>query len=149
MALTTDEARRARSLLKKAGVPTSALRRLQAKYPELAKRSGGAPKKGNDEAVLEGIEYAVRLIMRVTGKKRKPAIVFFANSIYAEGLKDSKGRPIAKSPKTLAKRWEDKLRKGGLHRRADSSLAPRGVLFPLLKSRTVSLPYPLPDEFFR
>jgi hypothetical protein len=153
MALSSQGRRNLKSLLKKAdldfhcphcGASTPIDDHLIENSPALEKREHGAPEKGNDDVALEGIEYAVRLIARILRKKRKPAIAFVANSIYLQSLKDSKGRPIAKSPEALAKRWEDKLRKGGFHKRPDSSLAPRGILFHC-SSRGLYF-YLLPDD---
>jgi hypothetical protein len=90
----------------------------------------------------------VRVLMQTLELERGPAILWFARSLYQVPLTDSKGRKIAISPEALAKRWEQKLRKGGFDTRPFETLRPQGVLLPLLKSRTMSLPYQLPDDFF-
>jgi len=155
--LNPKQRRQLRSLLRKAeldfycphcGGTTPVDDGLIEGSPGLRKGEGGSPEKGKDEAALEGIEFAVRQLMRILKLKRGPAILWLAKAIYRIPLADRKGRKIAKSPEALADRWEQKLRKGGFDKRPAETLASRGILFPLLRSRGVSLPYPLPDEFF-
>jgi hypothetical protein len=147
--LNLNERRRLRGLLKKAeldfhcphcGARTPINSRLIEGSPALKKGKRGAPEKGKDEAALEGIEFMVRQLMRQLGLKRGPAILWLARALLDKRnkrnipLRDAKGREIATSPEALADRWEQKLRKNGFNKRPLKTLAPRGVLIPLLKS---------------
>jgi hypothetical protein len=148
MALTGSERRRLKSLLGKAeldfccphcGVTTPIDDRLIELSPALKKHDHGAPKKGNDEIFLEGLECNVRIIMKQAKLERGPAILRQAESIMRLKLKDKNGRQIAKNPEALAKRWERKLRKRGFKDRPDETLKAQGVLIPLLGlSRPIS-----------
>jgi hypothetical protein len=98
----------------------------------LKKGKFGPPKKGNDEAFLEGLEWHLREMMRQTGRERRPALQLIAGGIY-QVLKNPTA--VAVSAEALAHRWERKLRDGGFDKRRPETLKKRhGVLLSLLLS---------------
>ena len=105
----------------------------------LKKGKFGAPKKGNDEDFLEGLEWHLREVIRQVRPrlKRRAALRFIATGIYRQLEEDPMADPkvVAVSAEALANRWEKKLRYRGFDKRRTETLKKRhGVLVPSLRS---------------
>ena len=121
--------RQVRLHLRKLGIDPDEVAKL---FPQLVAGKSGPPKKGDDEAFLEGLEWHLRGWMRQTRQKRGPALLSIAAGIYQALGEDQ--QTAAVSAEALADRWEIKLRKGGFSKRKFSTLKSNGVLMPFLRS---------------